>query len=205
MAAGGHVKDGAVKPGGLLGRINPSDRAPIGLEVSEYVLNIAGVCQDDVTGEWATHVADRAGQLVGQCAVRSTWWKISELSDPGILQDAVHAAATADILMVSIRATDALSLDLHEWFEAWLPRRLPLAGALVALIGMPQMPSAGSCRIGHYLRRVAQRGQLEFLSHEQVLPWDFADSSTDEQLREASVANQGISDGIDHGHWGINE
>jgi hypothetical protein len=82
--------------------------------------------------------------------------------------------------MVSVRATDALPLVLHEWIEAWLPLRLQLPGALVALIGVAEKPGAGFSRIGHYLRDVARRGQMDFLSHEHELPLGLPDCSMEE-------------------------
>jgi hypothetical protein len=170
------LRPGRVKPWGSLGRISLSDWAAGGWEKSEYVLNIAGVHQDAVTREWATQVASHAIQLVGERSVRSTWWEIGGLSDPRAFWDAVQAATTADILIVSVRGTKALPLDLYEWIEAWLPLRLQLAGALVALIGVPEQPSADSFRIGGFLRDVARRGQLEFLSQHQELPLALPDS-----------------------------
>jgi hypothetical protein len=180
-------KPGRVKPWASLGRISLSDWAACGLEKSEYVLNIAGVHQDAITREWATRVADRAIQLVGECSVRSTWWKIGGLSDPRVFRDAVQAAATADILIVSVLGADALPLDLYEWIDAWLPLRLQLAGAMVALIGVPGQPGADSSRIEYYLQDVARRGQLEFLSQHQELPLALPDFSLGEIAERASA------------------
>src|SRR5882762_6291918 len=98
------VKPELMKPMGSLGTISLLDAGAIGLVESEYTLNIAGVHQDAVTREWATQVASHATQLLGGRSVRSTWWKIGGLSDPGVLQAAVQAATTADMLIVSVRA-----------------------------------------------------------------------------------------------------
>ena len=199
------VKPGRVKPWDSLGRISLSGWAACGLEESEYLLNIAGVHQDAVTREWATQVVSHAIQLVGECSVRSTWWKMGGLSNPRVFRDAVQAATTADILIVSVRGTDALPLGLYEWIEAWLPLRLPLAGALVALIGVPEQPGADSYRIGHYLRDAARRGQLEFLSQHQGLPLALPDFSMEEIAERALAKTQVLSGMIAPLHWGINE
>ena len=195
-----HVKDRRLH----LGRISLSDRAETGLEESEYVLNMAGVHQDAITQEWTKQVAGRAIRLAGECSVRSTWWDIGGLSDPGVFQDAVHAATTADILMVSVRTTDPLPLELYLWIETWLPLRLQLAGVLVALIGVPGRPGTDSSRIGHYLRDVARRGQLEFLSPDQESPLELPVFSVQEIAERAAATTQVLSDVIDHRHWGIN-
>ncbi len=148
FVADDQVKPELMKPRGSLGRISLSDWAATALAESASTLNIAGVHQDAVTREWATQVADYAIQLLGKRSVRSNWWKIRELCDPGVLRDAVQAATMADVLIVSVRAADELSPDLYEWIEAWLPLRLQLAGTLVALIGAPEQPGVFAVRRG---------------------------------------------------------
>lgn len=194
-----------MKPMRSLGRISLLDGGAIALAQSQCMLNIVGVHQDDVTGEWATQVAHNATQLVRDCSVRSTWWKIGGLSDPGVLRDAAQAASTADVLIVSIRAAAELPFALYQWVKAWLPRRLPLAGTLVALIGAPEPPGADSSRIGRYLQAVARRGQLEFLAREQRLPLDPPDSSMEEIAEQTSAKTQAFSEMVGFDHWGLNE
>jgi hypothetical protein len=141
-------------------------------------------------------VAGQVIQLLGERSVRSTWCKIRGLSDPEVFLDAVQAAATADILIVSVRAADDLPLDVYEWVETWLPLRLQLAGTLVALIGAPEQPGADSLRIGHYLQDVAQRGELEFLLQEQKLPVELPESSMEEIAERGSMTTYVSSDGF---------
>jgi hypothetical protein len=193
------------KPRGSLGRISLSDWAATALAESASALNIAGVHQDAVTREWARQVADQVIQLLGERSVRTTWCKIRGLSDPEVFRDAVQAATTADILIVSVRAAADLPLDFYEWVETWLPLRLQLAGTLVALIGAPEQPGADSFRIGHYLQDVAQRGQLEFLLQEQKPPVELPESSMEKIAERASATTYVFSDRIVPRHWGISE
>ena len=193
-----------MKPMRSLGRISLLDGGAIALAQSQCLLNIVGVHQDNVTGEWATQVAHNATQLVRDCSVRSTWWKIGGLSDPGVLRDAAQAATTADVLIVSIRAAAELPLALYRWVKAWLPRRLPLAGTLVALIGAPE-PSGDSYRIGRYLQAVARRGLLEFLAREQRLPLEPPDFSMEEIAEQTSARTRSFSEIVGYSHWGLNE
>jgi hypothetical protein len=183
-----------MKPMRSLGRISLLDGGEIALAQSQCLLNIVGVHEDAVTGQWATQVAQDAIQLVRECSVRSTWWKIGGLSDPGVLRDAAQAATTADVLMVSLRAAAELPFALYQWVKAWLPRRLPLAGTLVALIGAPEAPGADSFRIGRYLQAVARRGQLEFLALEQRLPLEPSDFSLVEIAEQISAERQPFSE-----------
>ena len=194
-----------MKPTRSLGRIDLLDGGAIALAQSWEMPLIAGVYQDAVTREWAAQVANNATQLVRECSVRSTWWKIGELSDPGVLRDAAQAATTADVLIVAVRAADKLPLELFEWIEAWMPRRLPLAGTLVALLGTPEPPGAASPHIRRYLQEVAWQGELEFLPQEQELPWEPPDFSMQEIAEQTSAQTEASSQMVDLGHWGINE
>lgn len=111
-------KAGPVRPAESLGHISLTDWAASGLEETEYVLSIAGVHQDAVTGEWALTVANHAIQLVGECSVRSRWWKIGELSNLRVFRDAVQTATTADIVIVSVRG-----IDQYPWISTIGSRR----------------------------------------------------------------------------------
>jgi hypothetical protein len=198
-------KPAALDTGSSFGRISVTDCAAGGIEESEYMLGITGIHQDAVSREWATQVTNQAIQLVGERAVRSHWWEMSEFGNPGAFRDAVQSAAEADILVVSVRATDALPLDLYDWIEAWLPLRLPVAGVLVALIGVPEPPGADASRIRHYLQDVAWRGELEFLSQDYELPPAFSGLSLRAIAERASAARRNSDRIIDLQHWGINE
>jgi hypothetical protein len=182
------------KPMRSLGRISLLDGGEIALAQSQCRLNIVGVHGDAVTGQWATQVAYNAIQLVRGFSVRSTWWEMGGLSDPGVLRAAAQAATTADVLLVSLRAAAELPFALYQWVKAWLPRRLPLAGTLVALIGAPEAPGADSLRIGRYLQAVARRGRLEFLALEQRLPVEPPDFSLVEMAEQISAERQPFSE-----------
>jgi hypothetical protein len=194
-----------MKPMRSLGRISLLDGGAIALAQSRCRLNIVGVHQDAVTGEWAKQVANNAIQLVREFSVHSTWWKIGGLSDPGVLRDAAQAATTADVLIVSIRAAAALPFALYQWVKAWLPRRLPLTGTLAVLIGAPEPLGADSFRIGRYLQAVARRGQLAFLVREQRLPLEPPDFSIEEIAEQTSARTQAFSGMVGYPHWGLNE
>jgi hypothetical protein len=183
-----------LKPMRSLGRISLLDGGEIALAQSQCRLNIVGVHGDAVTGQWAKQVAYNGIQLVRECSVRSTWWEMGGLSDPGVLRAAAQAATTADVLMVSLRAAAELPFALYQWVKAWLPRRLPLAGTLVALIGAPEAPGADSLRMGRYLQAVARRGHLEFLALEQRLPLEPPDFSLVEMAEQISAERQPFSE-----------
>jgi len=139
-----------------------------------YVLNIAAIHEDSLPREWSTRVSHRAIQLVGPRCVRTARWTVGALHEPGALKDAILAAIEADILVVSVSAAGEMPLDVNRWIDLWLPRRAQRAGALVAVIGVPQQASAASARIRDYLRDVASLARLDFLLQEQRLPGELA-------------------------------
>jgi hypothetical protein len=108
--------------------------------------------------------------LIGHEDVLRQTWKISELTDPGVFAHAVRAAAKADVLVVSVRDAGEWPMSLHEWIDAWLPKRAGRGGALVALIAVPGVPDAQSGRAHQYLETVARKGGLDFLPRERKLP-----------------------------------
>jgi len=182
------------------------DGGPASVRESDYVLNIAGVHEDALTRDWGAGVAAQASQFVRDCPVRSSWWEIGGLRDPRVLEDAVHAAAAADMLIVSVRAAHELPFGLCAWICAWLPRRLPLPGSLVALIGAPEQPGGkASCRLPRYLQAAARSGQLGFLLREQELPLETADLSLKDTAERTFVQTPLFSEKTDVRHWGINE
>ena len=128
------------------------------------------VYHDPPTHAWAGEVYERLRKRAGQDSVHTTWWKISDLMEPGVLAGAVSTAMRADVIVVAINAAERLPLPFHVWVDTWLPNRLQVAGCLVALIGSAEAPNGHSSRMRDYLRAVAREGRLEFLLEERRLP-----------------------------------
>jgi len=66
-------------------------------------LNVALVYQDTETRKWASEVYGRFVDLAATEAVRRSWWKLSSLSEPGVLAGAVSMAMRADVIVVFVR------------------------------------------------------------------------------------------------------
>jgi hypothetical protein len=132
-------------------------------------LNVAVVYQDEPTRQWAREVCERVGKLLGNDAVRSTWWKMSGLTEPAVLAGAVSVAIRADVVIIAIHASEGLPLPFYVWTEAWLPHRAGAGVALVALITIPERPSLQMDRAREYLRTAARQGRFDFLLEERKL------------------------------------
>jgi hypothetical protein len=148
----------------------PVDRAAMTEDETEQALNVAVVYQDPLTRHWAADLWDRVGQLIDSRGIRRESWKLSDLTQAFVFAEAVHAAAEADVLVVSVRDVGDLPLILHVWIDAWMPRRGGRAGALVALIGVSAKPNALSGGAHKYLEAVARQAGLDFLPRECRLP-----------------------------------
>jgi len=160
----------SMQPTFVLKPIVPPARSAMAPNETEPALNVVTVYQDPLTRNWATELWDRVGQLVGQETLCRKSWKIPDLMEPSVFTEAVQVAAAADVLVVSVRDTGALPINLCVWISAWLPRRNGRAGALVALIGVPPRPDAQGVRVYGYLEAVARRAGLDFLPRARKLP-----------------------------------
>jgi len=145
-------------------------QAAVASDAAAFSLNIAGVYQDRVTRDWALRTCRRATRLAGEESIQSKWFHANSLGDPAFLGDAVHAALSADVIVVSVYAANELPLDLYVWIDAWLPRRPSRVGALRALVGVAKPRQPQSVRTLGYLQAVARKAQLDFIPQERRLP-----------------------------------
>jgi len=127
-------------------------------------LSVTLAYQEAESRQWARQIYDRMAKVAGNAGVRATWWKIGELSEPGVLAGAVSTAMRASVVVVSTVEPKGLPLPFYVWVNAWLPHRPANTGTLVALVGAaPKIESGG---VEEYLRAVARQGGLEFLMQE---------------------------------------
>jgi hypothetical protein len=186
-----------------------SDEVGLAPGESHYNLNLMGVYQDSVTRGWAMQICRQATRWAGKASVQNTWYDASSLSNPGTFLEAVHAALMADVIVVSVYAAEELPHDLYVWFEAWVPRRLPRAGALAALIGVAGPPDSQSLRTIEYLQAVALKAQLDFVPRKRKRPIASPAASLKVIAEQAAIApdlqKPRGQRGDAYGHWGLNE
>jgi len=143
------------------------DKIMRGLLGSGQGPTVTFVYENNETREWAKELHQRMAKIAGSEGVRASWWKIADLSAPGILAGAVSSAVRADIIVIASRG-EGLPLPFYVWVNLWWPHRPESAGTLVALIGTPkpQAPRAGP--VGEYLSVVAQQTRMSFLKAEKA-------------------------------------
>ena len=194
----------------LLKRTVLSDATDATPDQADGGLNLTGVYQDSVTRSWAMQMCRGATRLAGAAGAQNQWFDSHSLGDPGTFLNAVRAAITADVIVVSVYAAEELPLDLYVWFEAWLPRRLPRVGALTALIGVAEPMDSQSVRTLEYLQAVARKAKLDFVPRKRKRPAACASAALQATSEQANAAKQGLHElyGRQAGaycHWGLNE
>ncbi len=148
-------------------QVSPLDKpVPITLQL-ERLLNIVVVYDDAGASKWARETCE---QMLGRTDRQngcSTWWKLSELSQPAVLAGAVSKAIHADVIVVATRTTEGFPLPFYVWVDSWLPHRLRGMGTFVGLIAVPQRRSPHMNRTVNYLRAVARQGRMRCLIKER--------------------------------------
>src|SRR5215468_9819166 len=159
-----------MEPSSVSEQITRLDKLVAHSSASGYGLNVTVVYEEAATRKWAREIYERATRLAGVEAIRATWWKLTDLSEPGVLAGAVSTAMRSDVIIVASRCAEGFPLPFYVWVNSWLAHRSPRAGAVVALLGTLAESSSHSGRVTDYLREVARQGRLEFVRESRSLP-----------------------------------
>ncbi len=136
--------------------------------VNERRLNMVLLYEDATVLEWAKELWRRTAALAGGRKIQSTWWRIGDLAEPGVLAGAVSMALRADVIVVSAMSSDGLPLPFYYWATSWLPHRFHHGGALIAALGQPGVPPSKPSRLKEYLRALAREAKMDFRCEERV-------------------------------------
>ena|ERR1044071_775868 len=137
-----------------------------GLLGSGHGPRVTFVYEDNETRDWAKALHQRIAKIAGGEGIRASWWKISELSAPGILAGAVSSAVHADVIVIASRG-EGLPLPFYVWVNLWWPHRPESAGTLVALVGRPEPKAPQVGAVGEYLSVIAHQTRMSFLKAEK--------------------------------------
>jgi hypothetical protein len=125
-------------------------------------LNLVIVYEDDQTREWAREAYERVMRMSGSQGVRPTWWKLSNLTEPGVLAGAVCTAARADVVVIAVRTTEGLPLPFYAWTSAWTTNRRQWGGVIIGIFGGDNMAKS-SGRLGDYIQALARQMRMDCL------------------------------------------
>jgi hypothetical protein len=122
------------------------------------------IYSDEATHRWAEKAfAKAAGDQ--RHAFRSTWWKMSDLSQPGVLAGAVSSAMRSQLIIVATRSGGNFPLPFYIWASSWLPHYVNSGGSLIGLIG-----TNGESGARNYLLSLARIAGLAASIEERDLP-----------------------------------
>jgi len=176
-------------------------------------VGIVVVFQDPLTRQWATEMWERVTDVLYQEGAHLRFWRMDDLVHPRVAEEAIRAAAEANILMVALRDVAVPPPALCVWNEGWLAQRKALTGLLVSLVGVHPLRADPTSHLEEYLRAIALRGSLDYMARQQPLPPEAISAFDLESLAGRANATTQIMGEIlhhgrypgDHQHWGINE
>ena len=140
------------------------------LSESDQRLHAMFFYEDTPTQMWATEIFEQAKECVSPTALQATWWKLDDLTQPGVLAGAVSKAMRADIVVVATHASEGLPLPFYFWVNAWLPHHPQRRGVLVGLLGVAEKRNRYAGRLRKYFRVAARHAQLKLLLEECRMP-----------------------------------
>jgi hypothetical protein len=92
------------------------------------------------------------------------WWAVGLLERASAARLALEKAANADFVVIALAAETSIPYYLEAWLEKWLVCRGEREGALVGLIAGEGKHVAGGASKHLYLRRLAHRAQMDYLT-----------------------------------------
>ena len=116
--------------------------------------------------EHAVRFCERLAQENASTALSEmNWWSFHLLSDPVSANDAVQKAAGADVIVFAMKAGGDLPDEIKLWIEKWLNKRGEREGALFGLLAREEGPYEVAAFREIYLRNIALRAGMDYLSH----------------------------------------
>lgn len=121
---------------------------------------------DSATRQRAMEVCDHlAKRFWSEVELKFHWWRTDFLEDAGMAATAADNSRNADFIVVCIAPDGELSPVLRHWFDDWVPQREGREGALIDLTPAHGPSPLTAQRKKMFLRDVAHRAGMDYLSH----------------------------------------
>lgn len=132
----------------------------------KFPFDLVVAYEDTFTRDRALRLYDHlAQQLLNDYDFQCSWWKFDHLVNPTLRHQAADAAASANMVILSLHAQDEVSPLHRTWIEEWLPLRDSGTAALVALIGGGNDAGFEKAPMLAYLQNAARLGRMDFFNH----------------------------------------
>lgn len=144
-------------------------------------LSVVVIYEDSAAREQAVDFCD---QLVNRFwagfEFEVNWWSFSLIQSDRVAMEAAEKAAHADLVVLASVQPQDFPRGVKSWIENWISRRGDREGIFAGLVG-PVTGGSGPAPAKHlYLRQVAHRGGMDYLtqvpqgiSHAIPEPLDF--------------------------------
>ena len=100
-----------------------------------------------------------------------SWWSFASLREAHSAKAAADKVARADLILLCAVPEGDFPLPVKAWMQTWFDRRGEREGVLVGLMEPTGAPCGPEGEKHHYLRQVAHRGAMDYLTH---VPQDIA-------------------------------
>ncbi len=127
--------------------------------------SVAIVYEDEATRARAMALCDRlVSQFWSEIEFQFQWFEFGQLADQASAHAAVNAAAVADVMVLATRVETQVPTHVELWLEHWVRQRPNREGVMIALVGLADEPLAKKIAKQHWLRGLARRARVDFLS-----------------------------------------
>jgi hypothetical protein len=93
-----------------------------------------------------------------------TWWSFAFIEQPVMAHDAGRRAADAELIVFALEPDGDLPQSIKVWIDGWIGKRCEHEGAIIGLTEHTRPGDIASLK-EIYLRHVAHRAGLDYLSH----------------------------------------
>lgn len=123
------------------------------------------MCQDELCHARALSICERlVSKFWDELEFKFSWWLFTNLDYAANAAEAADVAAQAEMVLFATASTGELPERVKSWIEMWVNRRPDHGGALVCYTADEQTLSAQNSPVRGYLRQIALRGRMDFLS-----------------------------------------
>jgi len=127
--------------------------------------NVVVICEDELTHSQALSVCDRlVSGFWPEVEFQFHWWQFANLQEAINAHAAADGAVTADMIVWATHAEGDFPQYVTDWVQIWVGKRGNREGALVALVGYEHERRSEGAAKHLYLREVAHRANMDFLS-----------------------------------------
>jgi hypothetical protein len=128
--------------------------------------SVAVIYEDNPAREWGVGFCDQlVGRFWDRCEFNVGWWSLDMLKDAATAREAAANAAAADIIVVAAAPEGDFPLHAKNWLDLWLDQRGQREGMLVSLTGAQESARVLEGRREAFLRNVAHRAAMDYLTH----------------------------------------